>query len=362
MAKALDNVKGAEFETQAAAVLVSLLQDVPFLQVGAPLFHAASGIDFEVPIRWPGGITTLLCECKLNGQPAPARAAITRLQLALTRRTDATGILIAPYITEVVAGMCAELRIGTLDLSGNARLAFGNVYIRQSGRPNQFRERRELRSIFAPKASRILRVLLENPGESWQVQKLARESGVSIGQVSAVKHSLANMEWLAPDGLRLAHPETALRTWADRQGRVEEDRVECYSSETSDDLAGRVVIQLGEAGVRHAVSGTSAAWRLAPIVPPRRLHMYLDASVREWCDRLALKAVPSGGNVILIRPRDEGVFYRMSSESGLPVIGAVQTYLDCMRSGPRGEEAAEAVLQQRLRPTWRATPVTKMPR
>jgi hypothetical protein len=52
-------------------------------------------------------------------------------------------------------------------------------------------------------------------------------------------------------------------------------------------------------------------------------------------------------------PNDVGVFYRVESGSKrLACTNAVQTYVDLAHAGGRGEEAAEAILQQRLKPAW----------
>ena len=48
---------------------------------------------------------------------------------------------------------------------GNAHLAFDNVYIDRAVADRPKSETRALRSIFAPKAAAILRVLLRDPGQ-----------------------------------------------------------------------------------------------------------------------------------------------------------------------------------------------------
>ena len=50
-----------------------------------------------------------------------------------------------------------------------------------------------------------------------------------------------------------------------------------------------------------------------------------------------------------------GVFYGLElNEKRLACTNPVQTYIDLVHSGGRGEEAAEAMLQQRLKPAWTA--------
>jgi hypothetical protein len=68
----------------------------------------------------------------------------------------------------------------------NNTLTFGQVYIEQEGEQNPFAEKRDLRSLYSPKAARVLRVLLTDPKKAWRVQALAEEAEVSLGQVSNV--------------------------------------------------------------------------------------------------------------------------------------------------------------------------------
>ena len=65
----------------------------------------------------------------------------------------------------------------------------------------------------------------------------------------------------------------------------------------------------------------------------------------------------SGENVVVLIPDDDGVFFlgeggRMG-EHRLRCTNTVQTYVDLCHCGGRGEEAAEALLNQRLKPEWK---------
>jgi hypothetical protein len=65
------------------------------------------------------------------------------------------------------------------------------------------------------------------------------------------------------------------------------------------------------------------------------------------------KPVDSGENLVVLIPDDRGVFYRVETGSQrLVCTNAVQTYVDLAHAGGRGEEAAEAILRQRLIPAW----------
>jgi len=67
---------------------------------------------------------------------------------------------------------------------------------------------------------------------------------------------------------------------------------------------------------------------------------------------LGLQPVSSGANVALIKPYDDGVFYGTVLRDGAPVVSAIQTYLDLMATKGRGEEAAQAILEEVIKPQW----------
>ena len=105
---------------------------------------------------------------------------------------------------------------GFLDLVGNARLAFDNVFIerRVSGRPPA--DRRELKSLFKPKSAQVLRVLLRDPRRAWRVTELAEPAGVSLGHVSNVRAGLLDREWaqVSEGGLFLSEPDALAQCMA----------------------------------------------------------------------------------------------------------------------------------------------------
>jgi hypothetical protein len=103
-------------------------------------------------------------------------------------------------------------------------------------------------------------------------------------------------------------------------------------------------------------AGFSAADLQAPAVRQPRTWLYLDPNVeQEFQSAIEAKPVDSGENLVVLIPDDGGVFYRVEAGSNrLACTNAVQTYVDLAHSGARGEEAAEAILLQRLKPGWSA--------
>jgi len=55
------------------------------------------------------------------------------------------------------------------------------------------------------------------------------------------------------------------------------------------------------------------------------------------------RKVTAGGNLWLIVPEDEGVFFEIQKEKGFRLVSDIQIYLDLLRVGQRGPEQAEAL-------------------
>ena len=63
---------------------------------------------------------------------------------------------------------------------------------------------------------------------------------------------------------------------------------------------------------------------------------------------------------MVLVPDDSGIFASFEAdtyvgEQRMHCTDPVQTYVDLMHCGGRGEEAAKAVLEQRVLPPWKAT-------
>lgn len=97
---------------------------------------------------------------------------------------------------------------------------------------------------------------------------------------------------------------------------------------------------------------------MAPFLRYNLVFLYVQDKTDDIVKALDLKEVPSGANVVLLEPYDEGVFYgvqefqRKGQFQNFKVVSDVQLYLDLKSYKERGEEAAEFILTQRLRKQW----------
>ena len=330
----------------AFQALKECLEEIPFLQfANVPTLENDSRPDFRIGVRIQNRSLIILAEYKSSGQPRMAREAALQIKYWLDRGLGDYGVFTAPYISPDVAAICKNAGIGYLDLAGNCLLSFETIYVHREGKPNSNIQRRELRSLYSPKAERILRVLLSRLQQSWKTESLAEAAQVSFGQVANVKKFLADRDWLAPngEGIRLKNPGAVLDEWAAQYRFSRNQIMEFYSlSEVAD-----CEYQLAEAcqhqDIRYALTAFSGAARLAPAVRYQRAIAYVDGDVNALADVLGWKPVTSGANVSLLIPYDEGVFFENREVGGTQLVVPVQIYLDLQNYRGRGQEAAQAI-------------------
>lgn len=340
-----------------AASLNQVLAEVPFLRLGSTIQEPReldSGIDISVDVTANGTPWKLLVEVKSSGEPRIARAAILQI-LAVTRTQEPQyGLLGAPYVGPETQKICKEAGVGFIDLVGNCRLVFDKVYIERRGFRKPKAERRPLRSLFSPKASRILRVLFEAPKQAWQVQKLAREARVSLGLAAKVKQRLLDLEYAGEErtGIQLAKPEELLSAWAADLASRKRGTIGVYAAGDPPQIEETLRAYCTTNSIRYAFTQFSGAARVAPFTRYTRGAAYVEADPTSLVRKLGWKIVDTGASFKFPWPFDEGVFYGARTIGQDSVAADVQLYLDLMEAKGRGEEAATAILEQKLRPRW----------
>ncbi|MDA8433299.1 MAG: type IV toxin-antitoxin system AbiEi family antitoxin [Nitrospiraceae bacterium] len=342
----------SDIEATAQDTLRDVFEKVPFLKVKS-IEREKDGIDIIVKLSLVDNKQILLVEVKGNGQPRMARDAVNQLIRYRNTYPDAYLIFMAPYISEQAAEICMKDGVGYLDLAGNCFISFGQVYIKETGRPNPFRTRRDLVSLFSPKSSRVLRVLLNNPGRVWKTQDLADESGVSLGQIANVKKLLLDREWIMKqDGFSLTAPWKLLEEWANVYTYRKNEVRNFYSLKSIPEIESDMAKVCKEKGIEYALTGFSGAARFAPAVRYIRAMAYVYNTREDVASLLNLKEVESGANVTLLGPYDEGVFYGTQMIDDVRIVSPLQVYLDVKSYRGRGEEAAEALLRDVIKPKW----------
>ena len=344
-------------DVMAEKALSACLEKIPFLKVAevrSEKGEAENRPDRVFRLTTSEGEKVLIAEVKNSGQPRLAQGVVSQLLRYRNVYPGSYGVFIAPYISSASAEICRKEGVGYVDFAGNCFLSFDRVFISREGNPNPFTEKRIIRSLYYPKAARILRVLLSEPKKSWRIQELSKQAGVSLGQASNVKRLLEDREWVKrqADGFRLVKPEELLKEWADHYTFRKNEIREFYTLKNPVDIEADLAEVCGQRAVDYALTGFSGAARLAPTVRYQRVMAYIGAGLEEVAARLGLKEVTSGSNVTLMDPFDEGVFCGARLIDGVRIVSPVQVYLDLKGFRGRGEEAANAVFEEVLRPSW----------
>jgi hypothetical protein len=359
-------VKGERPEERLGEALLWLLREIPFIRdvealslrtPRAPGDRPGRAVELGIgsKSRW-----RLLTIALPTGQPAMLRSALARLreegEAASFHRTS--GVILAPFISDGSAQLCRAAGVGFLDLAGNCELCFDTVFIRQRAADNPLRARRELRSLFTPRAAQVLHALLTPPRRHWKVTELAMAAGVSLGHVSNVRRRLVALEWAqaGPEGLVVTRPEQVLEAWRNAPRNRGPERLEFYGPLTGRRLEEAVRQALSEAqGDRQALLASySAAQWLAPFARQSSTFFEADREGLALLQRhLQLQPVDGGGNVFVTVADDDLVFKRrLEPAPGIWCTGLVDTWLALGLAGDRGVEAADHLLQQRWKPAW----------
>jgi len=297
---------------------------------------------------------SLLLEVKSNGEPRMARMAFQQLRESLKEQPKSFGVFGAPYISRETGELCKKEGIGYIDAAGNASLSFGSTYIQIKGNPNPFKKIKTLKSIFSPKSSRILRIMLSNPQKRWFVRNLAEEAGVSLGQVSNVKKRLLDYEFVKEikKEFNLTEPEQLLQRWTQNYSYAKSPSLNFYSLRPLRELEDSFADYCLDSGITYAFTLFSGAARIAPFVRYNRAFAYVPDFSSKAREELQLKEVKSGANMTILNPYDAGLLYGLQNINNRCIVCNVQLYLDLKSFGGRGDEAAEKILEKRLKPKW----------
>jgi len=317
----------------------------------APLPKSSSAsvrmADFILRLQVGGKIKNLFCEFVSQRYPKQLREKGLQLLEVSQQGRKGYPVIIAPYISSMGKEICKKIGVGFLDLSGNAYLDIDSFYMEIEGKPNRFKYPSEPTGLFNPKAERILRFyLLKDSGNKVSVNTyriITKEIGVSLGQLSKVNKKLDEFGlWLEQsEDLKIIDKRKLLDLWRDKYRSERSEVLNLYSIMQ----VPQIEKQLGEFckknKIQYALTMFSGANRLAPFTRYNVATSYFSGDVEELKRNLELKEVPSGANLQILVPYDDGVYYKAQEIDSVNVANPVQIYLDLYNYAGRGREQAE---------------------
>lgn len=300
---------------------------------------AAGGTDASLEVLSPVGDRLTACvEAMSRAEPARLVREVSWLQ-----RCD-QALVVAPRLSARAREILTEAGISWLEPDGDCRIAMDGLFIERLGLSQARSDRgapgtRYVANLFSGGPLRVVRWLLIEPRRSWTLADMADRTRLTLGFVSRVFKTLARDAYLdrARGDNRLRDRDALLDAWASapRSGEAVSERVATVASTE----ALLHMIRSSSPPSAYAITAEAAADRIAPFARYSRVEMYVD-DVAGWDRSLGLTAVPRGGNLVLIKPTDAGVFDGTFERDGLRLVSRPQLFVDLVRRGGAAVEAA----------------------
>lgn len=284
-------------------------------------------------------------EVKTIGEPRNIASAAGQLQMY---RMNMPGypVFVAPFISSRGREMCKDLGLGFVDLAGNAYLKFDGILIDIWGKGTRKKEKRNQKKIFTTKSTWIIRKMLAEPNRQWKFEDLSEVTGVSLGQIYKTIDRLASEEFAQKKrgSITLSNPNELLDAWSKFYKFDKQKIIGYYCPLPNQEL---ILKALKNVPVdEYALTLGAAASLVAPFVRSSDVFIYYQEDPDILIKSLKLKPVEFGGNVSLVMPKDEGVFFDCQKRKGLSIVSIIQLYLDLYNYPMRGREQAEHLREQ----------------
>jgi len=331
--------RGAQLERAFQQALTKALPTGWRMTLASENAVRTSGVDAYLDLAAPSGERVRACvEFKARAEPAEVVRLIPWLQQC------ASAIVVAPTIGPRARDILANAGISWMEPEGDCRISLGSLFIERLTRERRRRpagapDTRYVAELFSGGPLRVVRWLLIEPQHSWTLKDMAQRTGLTLGFVSRIFKTLARDAYLdrARGASRVRDRDALLDAWA-------------AAPAPADEISERVATVGGPEGVLrmiqaftaprpYAITAEAAADKVAPFARFSRVEMYVN-DVPGWDRALGLTAVPRGGNLVLIKPVDPGVFDGSFERERVLLVSRPQLYVDLLRRGGAAAEAA----------------------
>ena len=346
-------LKSAEIRRQAALRVRELFPKARGWEETADARIGNQTADLLVKFRLGDQEHILVLEVSSLGQPRQIRAAVTKLTEIRRELPGAYPVAAAVYIGPASARILETHNLGYVDLSGNCHLAFGNIIIEKAGKRNVRPSTRPLRSLFAPRATRVVRVLLADPRHVWRLEALAKAAAVSLGHSHNVVKRLEDLAWVERDDnqrIRLGKPADLLDAWCDSY-TYRENEITAFTvpERVTRKLLGDVARAATAAGLTYAFTLTAGLSLVAPQLRLAAVHCYLQGDPAPLVKALGLRpTAEADGTLHVLTPYDPGVFSGVLEKGGLKIVSLPQLYADLMHYERRGPDQASHLRREAM--------------
>lgn len=287
-------------------------------------------------------------EYKQSGKVSVVASGIRQLSEAKGHPRNTVKLLVVPFMSEPGRKRCHEAGVSWLDLSGNADITATGIHIQVEGKPNKYKKPGRATSVFAPRSSRVARVLLCHQGSTFIQRKLSEMARLGEDYVSRIVHTLESQELIErlEDGsVTVKDPGLLLDAWAESYDFSKHTSIRGHiparsGSALLEDLSGFFSKQ----DINFAATGLGAAWLYTHFAAFRIVTLFVAEAVNtKALSALGFKEGKAGSNTWLVVPNDESIFWETRELEGTRCVHPIQVYLDLKGHPERAEEAMSAM-------------------
>jgi hypothetical protein len=264
---------------------------------------------------------------------------------------DGQFIIVSPHIPDDLASDYRKAAINHADLNGRIFIQTPWLLLDREPKGSGYRNPVSEPDLFSLKTSRLPRALLSDRDRTWSQGELDLRTQLSRGLISRILNELTLRGYVtreskgtrhAAAAYRLADFDRLLDAWRAADVWRKRVAIQEYSLLTNDpkEIARAVRDALGAENI--AFTQWFAAYLRHPYTTPPLVSAYVRSGLSLPELRFARPA-PNGGNLWLIAPKDEGVFFETQECDGFGLVSDVQIYLDLVHMEQRGPDAAEAL-------------------
>jgi len=292
------------------------------------------------------GDLVFVIEFKQSGKVSSVDGGIRKLENISQYPEQAVKLVAVPYMHKLGQQRCREAGISWLDLSGNADIRGPGVRVSIHGKQNLFKSPGRPLNPFAPKGSRVARILLYQPEMSFRQRDLAKMTSLGKGYVSHVVRALEReglVERMRDRAVKVRDPELLLASWLEAYDFNKHEVIHGHMAARSGTSQLRTLsAALTEHHIEHAATGLAAAWLHTRFTAFRLVTVFLREPIASGdMSEMGVTEQETGANTWLVLPSDESVFWETTVLDGMPTVHPIQAYLDLKDQPERAADASE---------------------
>jgi hypothetical protein len=328
-----------------------LKKHIPFLSNWKLSFekkHTQAAVDIVAAAVYKNQLYRFCIEAKTAGYPQYIRAAVAVLKKFMENNPSYCPIVVAPFISEQGKKICDEYGISYLDLSGNAKISCGSVFVHTQGTKRPKGALTASQSIFSPKSARIAKFFLSRPSAIWMQKDIVSNTGLSKGLVSRVVTKMIETGYVIRKDkkLALANFDDLFSAWIESEMKRRERKRRYYVwAQNPRKLMETISAALSGRKIKYAFTQEAGASLVAPFAIFDIVSAYVESLDKFPEKALSASEIDKGFNLTLIEAPDQYIFTKAQDKSGMMVVDNLQLYADLKKNPLRGEKQANHILK-----------------